>query len=150
MGQSLVINYLHIVFSTKHREKFILPSIESELYAYLGGICNRHNCQVFIVGGHLDHVHILCSLSGKVHLCKLVEELKSHSSKWIKTKGSAYKRFYWQNGYGAFSIGYSDFDKVCNYIANQKEHHLSKSFEQEFLAILKRYNVEYDQRYIWL
>src|SRR5205809_8083129 len=100
MGQSLVKNYLHIVFSTKYRQPFIQPPVEAELHAYLAGICNRLECHAVIVGGYTDHIHILCSLSKKLPLMKLMEELKSHSSKWIKTKGSSFHDFYWQNGYG--------------------------------------------------
>ena len=90
MGQSLVKNYLHIVFSTKYRQPLIQESIEEELYSYLGGICNNLECHVIKVGGYTDHIHILCMLSKKVPLIKLMEELKSHSSKWIKSKGGAY------------------------------------------------------------
>src|SRR5690606_8399584 len=108
MGQSLVKNYIHIVFSTKHRKPLIRESVEKELYSYLGGICKRLECQVIIVGGYTDHIHILCMLSKKIALMKLLEELKSHSSKWIKTKGEAYTNFYWQDGYGAFSVNPSE------------------------------------------
>lgn len=149
MGQSLVKNYLHIVFSTKHRKPLIHQSIEEELYSYLGGICNRLECQVIIVGGYTDHIHILCMLSKKIALMKLMEELKSHSSKWIKTKGKDYQNFYWQNGYGAFSVRASGVDTVINYIANQKEHHSKKEFKNEYRAFLKKHDVEYDERYVW-
>ena len=96
MGQSLVKNYVHIVFSTKYREPLIHPPVEAELHAYLGGICNRLGCHVIKVGGYTDHIHILCMLSRKIALMKLMEELKSHSSKWIKSKGKGYENFYWQ------------------------------------------------------
>jgi len=149
MGQSLVQNYLHIVFSTKHRQPLIQHPVESELHAYLGGICNELECQSIIVGGYVDHIHILCKLSKKTALMKLVEEVKSHSSKWIKTKGEDYKNFYWQNGYGAFSVNPSQVDKVIAYIANQHEHHSKKTFQDEYRAFLKKYHVEYDERYVW-
>ncbi len=150
MGQSLVQNYLHIVFSTKYRKPLINESIEEELYSYLGGICNKLECQVIIVGGYTDHIHILCKLSKKIALMKLVEELKSHSSKWIKTKGGNYQNFYWQDGYGAFSVNPSEVDVVIKYIANQKEHHRKKIFEDEYRAFLEKYAVEFDERYVWL
>jgi len=149
MGQSLVKNYIHIVFSTKYRQPLIQQSVESELYSYLGGICNKLGCQVIKVGGFTDHIHILCLLSKKITLVKLLEELKSHSSKWIKTKGEAYSNFYWQDGYGAFSVNPSDVETVKNYIANQKEHHSKKTFQNEYMAFLKKYEVEYDARYVW-
>lgn len=149
MGQSLVKNYVHIVFSTKHRLSLIDDEIENELHGYLGGICNKLECHVIKVGGYTDHVHILCMLSKKVTLMKLLEELKSHSSKWIKTKGEKYKNFFWQNGYGAFSVNPSEVDRVIKYIANQKEHHKKKLFKDEYKAFLKKYEVEYDDRYVW-
>lgn len=149
MGQSLVKNYLHITFSTKHRAPLIHPPIEDELHSYLGGICNALECQVLIVGGYTDHVHILCMLSKKITLIKLMEELKSHSSKWIKTKSEAYKNFYWQDGYGAFSVNPAEVDRVIQYIANQHEHHRKKTFQEEYRAFLKKYKVHYDERYVW-
>lgn len=149
MGQSLVKNYLHIVFSTKYRQPMITEVIESELHAYLGGICKNLDCQPIKVGGYNDHIHILCMLSKKIPLIKLMEELKSHSSKWIKTKGEEFKNFYWQEGYGAFSVNPSEVDVVINYIANQKEHHDKKTFQDEFRAFLKKYLVAYDERYVW-
>ena len=149
MPQSLVKNYLHIVFSTKHRQPLIDETIEKELHTYLAGVCNRLECQAIKVGGYTDHVHILCMLSKKITLIKLMQELKSNSSKWIKTKDDKYKNFYWQDGYGAFSVNPSQVVFVKNYIANQKEHHSNKTFKQELLAFLKKYQVNYDERYLW-
>lgn len=149
MGQSLVKNYIHLVFSTKYRQKLIYPSVEAELHAYLGGICNKLECQPIKIGGYHDHVHILRRLSKKIALMKLVEEVKSHSSKWIKTKGGAYENFYWQDGYGAFSVNPALVDVVRNYIANQAEHHGKKTFECEYRALLAEHEVEYDERYVW-
>ena len=117
MGQSLVKNYVHIVFSTKNHVPFIQPPVDEELYHYLGGICNNLECQVLKIGSYVDHIHILCMLSKKIALMKLVEELKSHSSKWMKTKGRNLEKFYWQDGYGAFSVNPSQVDKVIEYIA---------------------------------
>ena len=150
MGQSLVKNYLHIVFSTKHRQPMIVPSIEEELYKYISGICRSLESPAIRVGGYLDHVHVLCSLSKNIALCGLLEELKGHSSKWIKTKGHSFSNFYWQNGYGAFSVNYRGVDAVAAYIENQHEHHMKKSFQTEYRALLNEYQVEYDERYIWL
>ncbi|KOH47013.1 IS200/IS605 family transposase [Sunxiuqinia dokdonensis] len=149
MGQSLVQNYLHITFSTKHRQPLIDESIESELHSYLGGTCNNLACQVLTVGGYTDHVHILCMLSKKIALVTLMEELKAHSSKWIKTKGTAYQNFYWQDGYGAFSVNPSEINTVFNYISSQHEHHQVKTFQEEYRAFLKKYKVDYDERYVW-
>lgn len=149
MGQSLVQNYLHIIFSTKYRQPLIKPPVEVELHKYLGAICNRLECQSIIVGGYVDHVHILCRLSQKIALMNLLEKLKSHSSKWIKTKGKDYENFYWQNGYGAFSVNPRQVDNVIAYIANQHEHHSKRSFKDEFTEFLDKFNVEYDERYVW-
>ena len=137
MGQSLVKNYIHLVFSTKYREPLIDEAIESELYAYLGGICNQLECQPVKIGGFTDHIHILCMLSKKTALMKLVEELKSHSSKWIKTKGENYRNFYWQGGYGALSVNPAEMDVVVRYMENQKEHHRKKIFQEEYRGFLK-------------
>ncbi len=120
-----------------------------ELFNYLGGICRNHECNPVIVGGYKDHIHILCMLSRKIALMKLIEELKTHSSKWIKTKGTQYKKFYWQNGYGAFSVNPLKTDIVKNYISTQEEHHKKKTFKDEYLAFLKEYDVVYDERYVW-
>ena len=149
MGQSLVKNYIHIVFGTKHRQPIILPQYEYELHSYLGGVCKNLDCQPIKVGGYTDHIHILCMLSKKIALMKLLEEVKSHSSKWMKTKDELLKNFYWQDGYGAFSVNPSEIDTVIAYIANQHEHHNKKSFQDEYRAFLKKYNVEYDERYVW-
>ena len=149
MGQSLVKNYIHIVFSTKHRQQLIHPPVEAELHSYLGGICNKLGCQVIKVGGFTDHIHILCMLSTKVALMKLLEEVKSHSSKWIKTKGAGYETFYWQDGYGAFSVNPSEVSTVIAYIANQQEYHSKKTFKDEYRSILKKYDVVYDEQYVW-
>ena len=149
MGQSLVKNYVHLIFSTKHRAPLIKSSVEKELHSYLGGICNHLDCQVIKVGGYYDHVHILCMLSKKIALVKLMEDLKSHSSKWIKTKGVEYSTFYWQDGYGAFSVNPAEVDRVINYISNQHEHHRKKTFQEEYRDYLTRYGVQYDERYVW-
>lgn len=149
MGQSLAQNYIHIVFSTKYRQHLIHPPVEEELHAYLGGICNKLECHVLKVGGYTDHIHILCMLSKKIALMKLVEELKSHSSKWMKTKDPSLANFYWQDGYGAFSVNPAEVDVVINYIANQKEHHRKKTFQEEYKATLDKYKVKYDERYVW-
>jgi len=149
MGQSLAQNYIHIVFSTKYRQPLIQPSVEEELHAYLGGICNKLECHVLKVGGYTDHIHILCMLSKKIALMKLVEELKSHSSKWMKTKDPSLSNFYWQDGYGAFSVNPAEVDVVVNYIARQKEHHGKKTFQAEYKAFLDTYHVKYDERYVW-
>ncbi|MFB9121471.1 IS200/IS605 family transposase [Bergeyella porcorum] len=149
MGHSLVKLYVHIVFSTKHRNPMITDDIKDELFRYLGGICKELECPPLMVGGYRDHIHILCQLSKKITLISLVEKVKANSSKWIKTKGEQFNKFYWQNGYGAFSVNPTEVEIVRKYIANQEEHHQKKSFQGEYLAFLKKYNVEFDEKYLW-
>ncbi len=146
MPQSLSKVYVHIIFSTKNRQNLIDNSIEVSLYEYLGG---RLECNPVKVGGHKNHVHVLCLLSRKVAQMKLLEGIKKQSSKWIKTEGEAYSNFYWQDGYGIFSINPTEIDKVIDYIQSQHEHHKHKSFQDEFRAFLKKYKVKYDERYVW-
>ena len=149
MPQSLSYIYLHITFSTKKRYPFIDKTIEQELWSYIGGICKMLECNPICIGGNNDHIHICCTLSRKITQTKLLEEIKKESSKWIKTKGERYKKFYWQSGYGIFSVNPSEIDKVVKYIDDQHEHHKRRTFQDEFLAFLKKYNVKYDERYLW-
>ena len=128
MGQSLVKNYMHLIFSTKHREQLISESLSDALYNYMGGVCNGIDCKPLKIGGGGDHVHILCMLSKKIALIKLLEEVKSHSSKWAKVTVPGLKNFYWQDGYGAFSVNPSETEKVINYISNQRIHHQKITF----------------------
>ena len=149
MGQSLVKNYIHLIFSTKHREPLIQPPVEEELHRYLGGTCNKLDCKAIKVGGYIDHIHILCMLSKKIALMNLMEDLKSHSSKWVKTKGIDYANFYWQDGYGAFSVKPSEIDYVIAYISNQHEHHSKYTFKDEYRSILNKHKMEYKENYVW-
>ena len=149
MPQSFVKNYIHITFSTKERYPYIDKNIAKELYPYLGGICKNLESFPVEIGGIADHVHILCLLSRKIALMKLVEELKSHSSGWIKTKGNKYQKFYWQNGYGGFSVNPAEIEVVRKYILNQEVHHKKRTFQDEYRTFLTKYNMEYDERYVW-
>lgn len=149
MGQSLVHNYVHIVFSTKDIKPLIHPPFEQKLHAYITGVCNQLECEVLIVGGYTDHIHILCMLSKKIALMTLVQKIKANSSKWMKSKDESLKSFSWQNGYGTFSVNPSETNVVIEYIRNQHEHHKKKTFQEEYLAFLKKYNVDHDERYLW-
>lgn len=149
MGQSLVKNFIHIIFSTKGRKPLIIPPFENQLYSYLGGICKKHECSPIMIGGCIDHVHILCLLSKKVTIVHLMEDLKSSSSKWMKSHDETLKEFYWQDGYGAFSVNPSQVEVVVEYIKNQHDHHRKKTFQIEYRSFLKKYEVEYDERYVW-
>lgn len=149
MPQSLTKNYVHLVFSTKYRQPLLIDSVQPELFSYIGGICNNLECYPVQIGGYYDHVHILCLLSKKLALMKLLQEIKANSSKWLKTKDESLSQFRWQDGYGAFSVNPYQIDIVKRYIENQKEHHAKKTFQNEYIAFLKKYRVEYDERYVW-
>ncbi len=149
MPQSLVKNYIHITFSTKNRASLISEDIQEELFRYIGGTSRELGSPSLIVGGVDDHVHILVNLSRKMPLMLLVEKLKTHSSKWIKTKGAEFVEFYWQHGYGAFSVNPKQVEDVVRYIQKQKEHHRKLDYKKEFVRFLKNYDMPYDERYIW-
>ncbi|HKS42582.1 MAG TPA: IS200/IS605 family transposase [Blastocatellia bacterium] len=149
MAQTLVNLLVHIIFSTKHRADLIEPEIEGELFAYMAGIVNNNKSKLIIAGGTKNHVHLLVSLGKTISLSELVGDIKRDSSKWLKTKNATFQGFYWQDGYGAFSVGQSQLERVKDYIARQKEKHATRSFEDEVRAFLKKYGVEYDERYIW-
>lgn len=149
MGQSLVKNYIHIVFSTKYRQSLIDSKIETDLHKYIGGICNNLECIPIKVGGYIDHIHILCLLSKKISLMELLNKVKSSSSSYAKSFGADYQDFLWQNGYGAFSVSPKAVQRVVKYIENQHEHHSKKDFKDEFRGFLKKNDAEYDERYVW-
>ena len=149
MSQSLVNAYLHIIFSTKHRTPLIHPFIEEELFINIGNECNKLDCQAVKVGGHLDHVHIACKLSKKISLIKLLGDVKKHTSLWIKTNGPEFQNFYWQSGYAAFSVSPADINNLVKYIENQKEHHKKITFQEELRLFFSKYQVDYDERYVW-
>jgi len=149
MAQTLVKLYIHIVFSTKNRANLIQPEIEDELFSYIGGISNNNKSKLLAANGTANHIHLLISMNKNIELSKLVGYIKRDSSKWIKTKGNSYRLFQWQDGYGAFSVGYTQIEDVKKYIAKQKTHHEELSFEDEFRYFLNKYDVEYDERYVW-
>ena len=147
MPQSLVQIYVHIVFSTKNRAPHLIDSsLRGEVHMYLGGTCRNLDSPAVIVGGVEDHVHVLCHLGKTWAVSDLVRELKRESSKWLKERLPG---FYWQNGYGAFSVDPRELDAVIAYIANQEAHHATESFQDEFRAILADFGTEYDERYVW-
>jgi putative transposase len=148
MAQTLVSLLVHIVFSTKNRVDLITPDIESRLHEYMAGTLRNMNSPCLRIGGTANHVHLLVSQSKNIAQSYLMEELKKSSSKWIKTKGRAFRSFAWQDGYGAFTIGQSNVATLMRYIETQKRHHQKKSFEDELRDLLARYQVEYDERYL--
>jgi putative transposase len=149
MPQSLSSILIHLIFSTKSREPFLTCEIDAELYPYMASIFKAMKSPALIINGTSDHIHTLFSLSRVVTIASLVEEVKTESSKWIKTKGKQFRNFHWQSGYGAFSIGQSQVPTVRRYITRQKEHHRRVSFQDEYRKFLNVYGVEYDERYVW-
>ena len=149
MSQTLSYVPVHIVFSTKHRLPTIDEAIQPELHSYLGAICSDLGCMPIRVGGVEDHVHVLCTLSRKVPIMKVVERLKSLSSAWIKRKSIRYADFYWQNGYAIFSVDHTGTHVPTEYIDNQKQHHQHTDFKSEFRELLTKSGMAWDERYIW-
>jgi len=149
MPQSLSSILIHLIFSTKNREPFITPAIETELHPYMAKIFRELKSPSLAIDGTRDHVHILFSLARVVAIADLLEEVKTETSKWIKTKGPEFRNFHWQKGYGAFSIGQSQVAAVKRYILGQKEHHRRVTFQDEYRKFLKVYGIDYDERYVW-
>jgi len=149
MPQSLSKVYVHIIFSTKLRKPFITKDIQNELYSYIAGTLINLKSDVLKINGIKDHIHILCTLPRTITIAKILEEMKKSSSKWIKTNGTKWSGFAWQDGYGTFSVSSSLINNVIKYIENQEEHHKKVSFQDEFREFLKKYNIDYDERYLW-
>jgi putative transposase len=147
MPQSLSNILIHLVFSTKNRASLIEPAVQDDLWRYLAGVCRACDCMPQRVGGMPDHVHIACGLGRTIAVSQLVQEIKTSASKWMKTKGTP--DFSWQNGYGAFSVGQSQLDDLAAYIDRQQEHHRQRSFQEEFREFLRKYQVPFDERYVW-
>jgi putative transposase len=148
MPQSFAQIFIHIVFSTKKRARLLDDKIINDIYPYINKILQNHNCRTAQIGGTEDHIHILCELAKNLSVSKIIEEIKTSSSKLVKTKSPMYKDFYWQHGYGAFSISPGHKEIVCNYIANQKQHHKTISYEDEFRTLLKKYNINFEEKYL--
>jgi putative transposase len=148
MPQSLVKILAHIVFSTKDRVNLITPEIETQLFAYISGIIKNNGARLIIGGAASDHAHLLASI-GRIDVGELIGDVKRDSSLWIKKQDKQFAKFYWQRGYGLFSIGQSQVPAVSRYIQNQREHHKQQTFQDEFRALCRRYDVEFDERYCW-
>ena len=149
MPHSYVSNLVHYIFSTKERYPFIDPELESRLWPYMGGIARENGMKALAIGGTTDHVHTLLSLPATLSVAKAIQLIKGGSSKWVHDQLPSYRKFAWQDGYGAFSVSASQTKSVIRYIVGQKEHHREKTFEEEFLEFLDKYGVEYDRRYLF-
>jgi REP element-mobilizing transposase RayT len=150
MAQSLSKLFVHIIFHIKSTSVIIHEKDRKELYAYIGSIIKDNESIPILINGVSDHVHILCVMSKNIALAKLVEEIKRHSSRWIKTKGKHYAKFTWQGGYGGFSVSPSLHDKTKLYIQNQEFRHKKFTFKQEYLLFLKEYGIDYNEDYLWI
>jgi putative transposase len=144
----LVSSYHHCVFSTKERRLLITPSLQERLWPYLGGIAREHKMAVEI-GGVADHVHMLLSLPSSMAVAKGLQLIKGGSSKWVHDTFPEHRLFGWQVKYGSFSVSVSQLDKITEYIRNQTEHHKKMSFKDEFIALLRKHRIQYDERYLW-
>jgi putative transposase len=149
MPQSLAKVMVHLVFSTKDRESILGDEIRDELHAYIGGIIGSLKGTLLKSGSVSDHIHLLIAQPRTISISDLVQEIKTGSSKWIKTMGGSHASFHWQGGYGIFSISPSHRDAIETYIANQAEHHRKETFQDEFRRLLAKYNIEFDERYVW-
>ena len=149
MPQSHAAILLHIVFSTKNREPLLQKDVRKNVHAYLSGVVRKNGCEAYRVGGVSDHVHLAVRLSRTITVADLVKEIKSASSKWMKEKGEGYKTFSWQQGYGAFSLGISQKEELIRYIDQQELHHRKVTFKEEYRKFLEKYDVPYDERYVW-
>lgn len=149
MANTYTSLYYHLVFSTKHRQPWITTDIEARIWAYLGGIARENKMKALQVGGIEDHIHLLLGAPPTMTISKAAQLIKGGSSKWIHDTFPALQEFRWQDGYGAFSVSKSGRDAVTGYIQNQRTHHRDCSFKIEFLTLLQRHEVEYDERYLW-
>jgi putative transposase len=147
VSQSLSRLVAHLVFSTKHRQPLIAREYRERTFEYLGGALKGIGCPPIIVGGVADHVHLLFVLNRTLAIAKAVEEIKKESSKWAKVH--VHPDFYWQNGYGVFSVSPSNVPQVEEYIADQERHHHKMTFQDEFREILRKHGIEWDERYVW-
>ncbi len=146
---SYVSSYHHCVFGTKDRRPLITPSLRQRLWPFLGGIARKNKFKAIEIGGVADHVHLLLSLPATLSIAKALQLIKGGSSKWIHETFPEHRCFAWQSEYSAFSVSVSQMDKIIRYIKDQEEHHRKMTFQEEFVALLKKHRLQYDERYLW-
>ncbi len=149
MPQSLGKVILHIIFSTKNREPWLDSGVRPRMHAYLATICRDVGADFVHVSGVSDHVHIVTTLPRTLSTAQLIEQIKKTSSKWIKELDARYRGFFWQRGYGAFSVSPSQLKAVLKYIEGQREHHRIRTFQEEYRELLRRHGIDFDERYVW-
>ena len=146
---SFVRHTYHIIFSTKERQKIIIPDIKADLYAYIGGIIREMQGHLIAIGGVSDHIHIFARLHQSHAISNVIRDVKSGSSRWMNKQQKVSTHFRWQKKYGSFSVSRSQEDQVENYILGQEIHHRTQTFQEEFIAFLEKHNMPYDKRYVW-
>ena len=149
MGQSYTCLYYHVIFSTRNRAPQITDDLRRRLYDYLGGIIARENGRLMAAGGAADHVHLLLSLGAPASVADVLRVMKTNSSKWIHETFPDKSQFAWQAGYAAFSVSHSNIERIKGYIADQEAHHRRTTFQEEYVAFLKRHGVSYEEKYLW-
>jgi len=149
MSQSLSNVLIHLIYSTKDREPLLVEQIRDELHRYKAAILKELHSPAVLINSVEDHVHILLALARTESVSHVVEQSKTGTSKWLKTKGNNLSQFYWQSGYAAFSVSQSNVDAVVKYIGNQREHHRRKTFQEEYRDFLARHQIPYDEKYAW-
>ena len=148
MPHSYISCLMHCVFSTSQRQKVISQDLQQRLWPFMGVIAREYNMKALAIGGIEDHVHFLLSLPATTPIAKAIQVIKGGSSKWIHEKFPEQRDFAWQEGYGAFSVGISQIEATIHYIQTQKEHHRTRTFEEEYLSFLKKHGIQYDERYV--
>ena len=146
---SFIRVYVHYVFSTKNHEPFIVSELEKKLWAYMGGIARANNMKAIAINGTEDHAHVLLSLPSTITIAKAIQVVKGGSSHWVHQTFPEYRDFEWQKGYGAFSVSHFDLDRIIAYIKNQKKHHAVEDSKTEYIDLLNKHQIEYDEKYIW-
>ena len=141
--------YIQVVFAVKGRQNLISKDWKDELYKYITGICTNNQQKLIAINGIADHIHISIGLKPAMALSDLIREIKTSSSKFISEKGWIKGNFNWQEGYGAFSYSHSQLDNVIAYIQNQEIHHQTKTFKEEYLAFLDKFDVSFEERYLF-
>jgi putative transposase len=149
MPQSLSKVIVHIIFSTKDHEPFLDSDVRARMHAYLATICRDLGGELVRVGGVADHVHIVTTLPRTLSQAEMIEQIKKASSKWIKDVDARYRTFFWQRGYGAFSVSPTQLEAVLQYIEGQQEHHRTRTFQEEYRELLRKHGIDFDERYVW-
>ncbi|MEP7008899.1 MAG: IS200/IS605 family transposase [Acidobacteriota bacterium] len=149
MPHSLARLHIHLVFSTKNREPLITDGIRDSLHAYMATVLKNLGCAPLLINSVEDHIHLLFDLARTVSVSQAVKDVKRSSSRWIKIQWPALVGFAWQTGYGAFAVSESNAESVRAYIADQREHHRTRTFQEEYRQFLERHRIEFDERYVW-